>query len=177
MWNCERVVNKTIEIFSYVCSGLNLNGSLEENQMGNYFITIIAPDGGKRRIAIIPEMLLEVVDGWDKSRAIWELKSHLLHRLVVGDIESTPITELTEDDFNYFQKVNLKLYDFMSQIQDKMMIFIIYDGIIFLIALVGSIVQRKRILKNKKRSCKGGRHAKGKENYWYVLKQKKGIGK
>lgn len=116
MWNCERVVNKTIEIFSYVCSGLNLNGSLEENQMGNYFITIIAPDGGKRRIAIIPEMLLEVVDGWDKSRAIWELKSHLLHRLVVGDIESTPITELTEDDFNYFQKVNLKLYDFMSQI-------------------------------------------------------------
>ena len=53
------------------------------------------------------------------------------------------------------------------------MAFIIYDGTIFLIALIGSIIQRKRILKNKKRPYKGGRHAKGKENYWYVLKQKK----
>lgn len=43
------------------------------------------------------------------------------------------------------------------------MIFIIYDGIIFLIALVGSIVQRKRILKNKKRSCKGGATQKEKK--------------
>ena len=116
MWNRERVVNKTIEIFSYVCSGLNLNGSLEESKSGDCFITITAPDGGKRRIAIIPEMLLEIVNGWDKSRAIWELKSHLLHRLVVGDIESTPATELTANDFNYFQELNLRLYDFMSQI-------------------------------------------------------------
>ena len=116
MWNRERVVNSTIEFFACLCENLSLNGSLEENQMGDSFMTIIAPDGGKRRIMIIPELLLEVVDGWDKSRAIWELRNHLLHRLVVGDIDSTPTTELTVDDFNYFQELNLRLYDFMSQI-------------------------------------------------------------
>ena len=116
MWNRERVVNSTIEFFACLCENLSLNGSLEENQMGDSFMTIIAPDGGKRRIMIIPELLLEVVDGWDKSRAIWELRNHLLHRLVVVDIESTPTTELTVDDFNYFQELNLRLYDFMSQI-------------------------------------------------------------
>lgn len=102
MWNRERIVNSTIEFFACLCENLSLNGFLEENQVGDSFITITAPDGGKLRIMIIPELLLEIVDGWDKSRATWELRNHLLHKLVVGDIESTPATELAANDFGYF---------------------------------------------------------------------------
>lgn len=116
MWSKRRVINATLEFFDYICSRLGLDGAMAHDDMGNKFMVITAPEGSFRCVRLEPELLQDLMDGWDRKRAIWELKKELLMRFTFGDMEGTRPTEMSTNDFNYFEDVDMGLNQLLGEI-------------------------------------------------------------
>ena len=107
MWSDYRIKENIINDFAVICKIIGEQGLLERRGDREY-LTIQAPNGGKRsmELDVIPigSMLTD-----DTSYNHFVIKRQIIGDLGYASFDSTPLLELTDNDREYFSRMERKL--------------------------------------------------------------------
>ena len=107
MWSDYRIKENIINDFAVICKIIGEQGLLERRGDREY-LTIQAPNGGKRSmeldVILIGSMLTD-----DTSYNHFVIKRHIIGDLGYASLDSTPFLELTDNDREYFSRMERKL--------------------------------------------------------------------
>lgn len=107
MWSDYRIKENIINDFAVICKIIGEQGLLERRGDREY-LTIQAPNGGKRSmeldVILIGSMLTD-----DTNYNHFVIKRQIIGDLGYASFDSTPLLELTDDDREYFSRMERKL--------------------------------------------------------------------
>lgn len=107
MWSDYRIKENIINDFAEICRQIGEQGLLERRG-SNEYITIQAPEGGKRSMEIDVELMgAMLTDDTEYNHFI--IKRQILGVLGYASFDSTPLMELSKIDAEYFENMEMKL--------------------------------------------------------------------
>lgn len=107
MWSDYRIKENIINDFAEICQQIGEQGLLERRG-SNEYITIQAPEGGKRSMEIDVELMGAMLTD-DTEYNHFVIKRQILGVLGYASFDSTPLLELTDKDQDYFNRMEGKL--------------------------------------------------------------------
>lgn len=111
MWKHRTLIDDAVEIFSNLCGYMGVTGKILNSNVGKNFLCVIAPEGGVRAYELNDDWLENIAAGWDKGNIRVEITKDIISKLSFGGLDSTPYSDLSINDRDYFDNFNIKLAD------------------------------------------------------------------
>ena len=111
MWKHRTLIDDAVEIFSNLCGYMGVNGKILNSNVGKNFLCVIAPEGGIRSYELNDDWLENITAGWDKNNTRMEITKDIISKLSFGGLDSTPYSDLSINDRDYFDNFSIKLAD------------------------------------------------------------------
>ena len=111
MWKHRTLIDDAVEIFSNLCGYMGVTGKILNSNVGKNFLCVIAPEGGVRAYELNDDWLENIAAGWDKNDTRVEITKDIISKLSFGGLDSTPYSDLSINDRDYFDNFSIKLAD------------------------------------------------------------------
>ena len=111
MWKHRTLIDDAVEIFSNLCGYMGVTGKILNSNVGKNFLCVIAQEGGIRSYELNNDWLENIAAGWDKGNIRVEITKDIISKLSFGGLDSTPYSDLSINDRDYFDNFSIKLAD------------------------------------------------------------------
>lgn len=114
VWSKYRVEKEAIKLFNIMQEEIGFNGYIGQNEEGQKFMVIQAPEGAIKAVPLRIEGLKVQMDNWTKKEGLYRMETQMYMDLCwFGDTNySTPPQNMSESDKKYLQTINDRMLKF-----------------------------------------------------------------
>ncbi|WP_276754578.1 hypothetical protein [Limosilactobacillus ingluviei] len=105
---------EAIKLFNIMQEEIGFNGYIGQNEEGQKFMVIQAPEGAIKAVPLRIEGLKVQMDNWTKKEGLYRMETQMYMDLCwFGDTNySTPPQNMSESDKKYLQTINDRILKF-----------------------------------------------------------------
>lgn len=111
MLSKSKVLDVALNIFVAFCDEYDVNGHIERDKNGEYFLVIVGPDGARQVTEVTIEFLQPLSRDLSRREGIKEVEDETLRFVALNYYEG----DYSYDDFDYLDGIKLDIWDLLCQ--------------------------------------------------------------
>lgn len=112
IWAKCDVEREEVKLFDIMKEEIGFEGDTIIDCWGHRAFRIKAPGGAVRVQGIKPDLFKTYMDGKPKKNGLWEMQIKLCTLLQWGEEDSTNFLEMSDEDYEWFDELDMKLLHF-----------------------------------------------------------------